>query len=237
MDNIKKHSSVVILVLVLVVVVSFAIHGNKKNGTLADFGIPPLAKSDCSSLKNSNNSPVTVSFSAPNVSSMRDKVKALITKYNGQITSDSFNSYPSYPVAYKGSVSSSSTSQDSANINATFDKSQNEFLTELSEVVKNGGGVNTGYSYTDANQPQYAGAYTAYSSCASMMQSVSVDLLQLKIFTKALKESEDPGEIALISQSIATAKTTLTSDASTVNSFFATSEKPSVTISIITLQK
>lgn len=241
MDKIKKHSVIVIVILALLVIVitSFAVAGYRKNYSLADFGISPLLKPDCSSVKNTNNnSPVTISLNAPNVSVMRDKIKLLIIKYNGQITSDSFNSFPTIntPTSYP-SVIPNASSQDTANIIATFNKSQNDFLTELSGVVTSSGGVNTGYSYTDNSQPQYGNVYSSYTSCINMMQSVSADILQLEIFTKALKDDSNVADISLLSQSISTVKSTLQNDVNNINNFFATSDEPSVSISINNLQK
>jgi len=241
MEKVKKHSVVIIVILALLVIISFAVHSSyKKNYSLADFGVPPLLKPDCSSVKNTNtNSPVTISLNAPNVSAMRDKIKLLIIKYNGQVTSDSFNSYPIVASAPSGypSPTINASSQDTANITATFDKSQNDFLTDLSGVVVSSGGVNTGYSYTDASQPQNGNIYSSYTSCINMIQSIQADILQLEIFTKALKEDNNLGDVSLLSQSVSTAKSNLQNDVNNINNFFATSDEPSVSISINTLQK
>jgi len=240
MDIIKKHSVMVTIVLVVLIIGIFAISHDKKNYSLVDFGIPPLAKSDCSSVKDSNNnSPITVSFNVPNVSSLHDQTKALVTKYSGHITSDSFNSY-SYPTqSFTNTpqvVAPANISQDSANIVATFDKSQNEFLADLTNIIKSAGGVDASYSYTDGSQPQNGG-YSSYTTCVNMMQSVQADVLQLQVFTHALKEERNPANISLLSQSISTVKTTLQTDVNNMNSFFATSDRPSVSISLNTLQK
>ncbi|MDD5152800.1 MAG: hypothetical protein PHS95_02240 [Candidatus Pacebacteria bacterium] len=228
----KKQKNVIVAVLVVVVILAvgfFYVSHKERNYSLADLGIPELLKSDCSSVKDTTaNSPVSISFNAPNVSKMRDEVKALATKYEGRVISDSFNSYPgSTPDSY---------SQDSASITVVFDKPASEFLTELSAKVKSSGGMDTSYNYTDGSQPQYGG-YSSYSSCINMMQIVSADTLQLQIFTKALKEERSPAKILLLSQSISTINNTLQSDINNVNNFFQTSEKPSVSISIYSFQK
>ena len=231
MDKAKKHSVAITVVLALLVIVYFAVHGDRKNYSLADFGVPPLIKPDCSSVSNTNvTSPVSVSFNAPNVSDVYNKIKTLITKYNGHITSDSFNSYPS--------SDSKTPSQDNASVTVTFDKSQVDFLTELSSTVKNAGGVNTNYNYTDGNPSPYNTGYSSYSSystCVTMMQNVQTDVMQLELFIKALKEEHSPQNIAFLSQSISTVKSTLQTDVNNMNSFFGTSDKPSVSISINTL--
>jgi hypothetical protein len=169
---------------------------------------------------------------------MRDKVKALVLKYKGKITSESFNSYPIYSYSTPPTVSANpSETSESSSINAIFEKSQSEFLVELSDVVRNSGGVNTGYSYTDLTQPQYGGIYTTYASCADMMHNISSDLLQLEIFTKAIKEGRKLEEISLLSKSITSARDTLQSDVNNLNNLFSTSDKPSVSITINSLQK
>lgn len=245
MDKIKKDTLVLILGVSLVVIVAVItcvnLTSNRRQYSLADYGIQPLSKPDCSSLEKENaTSPVNISLNAPNVSSMRDKIKALIPKYNGKLTSDSFNSYPSYP-SYSPSPMPvypiDSYSQDSANLVITFEKSQNEFLTELADVVKAGGGINTGYNYVDTTDPQYSYGYSSYSSCISSMQSVKADMLQLEIFTNALRKARSGEEVSLIGQSIANSKINLQNDVSMVNNFFAISNKPSVNISINAIQK
>jgi hypothetical protein len=239
MEHIKKHKMLAIGTgIVLIAVISFSFHQNKSNNHLSDYRVPPLIKPDCSSLKNSNNSPVTISLNAPNVSIMRDKIKTLALKYKGVITSDSFSSYPLYQYPTTPTVSESMpATSDSATISAIFEKSQNEFLTELNDVVRTSGGVNTGYSYTDLTQPQYGGVYTTYASCADMMHNISSDLLQLQIFTKAIKEVHEPEEISLLSKSISSARDNLQSDVNNINNLFVTSDKPSVSITINTIQK
>ena len=234
MEKAKKYSVVIMLALVIVIITPFAIHRDSKKYSLADFGMPPLLKPDCSSLKTANNnSPVTINLNAPNVSAMRDKIKNLITKYNGHITSDSFSSYaPSVPA-----VPTVTSSQDSTNSTATFDKSEYAFLTELSDVVKSSGGVNSGYTYTDGSQPQYNTGYSSYASCVNSMMNISSDILQLKVLTNALKEERETLNISLLSQSITNFKITLQSDINTVNSYFTVSDQPSVSISVNSLQK
>jgi hypothetical protein len=243
MDNLKKYYMVtgVVVLALIIVIASFVTDNYKRNYSLADFGVAPLLKPDCSSLATADaNTPVTISLNAPNVSLMRDQVKALILKYNGHITSDSFNSYaPSAPVPLTSysNLPAVASSQDSANINATFDKSQDAFLAELSSTVKSAGGVNSGYNYTDGTQPQYNIGYSSYTSCVNAMMNVSADILQLKVLTQALKEEHNTLNLALLSQSISTAKTTLQNDANSANAFFTTSNQPSVSISINALQK
>ena len=241
MENIKKHSVlIVVIVLVFLFVVCVSVFNNNRNYSLVDFGVQPLLKTDCSSVQNaSNNSPVMISFNVFNVSSVHDQIKTLITKYNGHIENDSFNSY-SYPTQTPSSQIITAVpvniSQDSSSIVVTFDKSQDQFLTDLSSLIKSVGGVNTGYSYNDGSQPQNGG-YSAYTTCVNMMQSVQADVLQLEVFTKALKEEHNAAKISLLSQSIYNIKSTLQNDVNNMNGFFATSNKPSVSISINSLQK
>lgn len=230
MANVKRHWVLVVLVSVLVAVVGCTMNNNRGNYSLADFGVQPLATADCSSLKNvKQNSTVNFSFNASDVSSLRDKVKVLIAKYNGHISFDSFESYPA-PHDSK----SSSYSQDTASIAVTFDKSQNEFLAELSSVVKSSGGINSNYNFSDVAQSQ------PYSSCVNTMQNVATNLLQLEVFTKALRGERNAFNVSILSQSISNTKGNLQNDVNSLNDFFPSSAgngKPLVSISISTLQK
>ena len=222
MDKVKKHSVVVIIVLSLLVITSFAFRNYRNNNTtLADLGVTPLLKSDCSSVLNTNvTSPVSVSFNAPHVSILHDKIKLLIAKYNGHITGDSLNSYPS--------LDPKTPSQYNANITVTFDKSQTDFLNELSSTVKSSGGVDTNYNYTDSTSA--TSAYSSYSTCITMMRYIQTDMLQLSLFMKSLKEEHNSQNISFLSQSIYTVQGTLQNDINNINNFFSTSTKPSVDI-------
>ena len=229
MDNVKKHHVLIIIVLAVLIILFFRISSRKENDSLFSFGLSALTKTDCSSFKNSNIiSPVTISFNAPNVSMVQGKIKVLVAKYNGHIKNQSFSSYPS---------STPDAPDENASIEATFDSSQDEFLAELSEVVKTSGGVNNGYNYNDGSSTSQYGEYSSYSSCMEMMETVSTDAIQLETLTRRLEQEHNKTNISLLSQSIYNTKTTLKTDVNNANNFFATSGKPSVSISIYTLKK
>ncbi|HEY4513101.1 MAG TPA: hypothetical protein VJH06_01125 [Candidatus Paceibacterota bacterium] len=235
--EITKNNRVLLVILIVVLVLAvFSSSNKKKNYSLSDLGVAPLVKSDCSSFKDKEaSSPVTISFDVPNVSSMREKIMGLIEKHKGHITSDSFNSYPG---SFEPGMPPAS-SQDELSINATFEKSQAEFLTELSNLVKSVGGTDTNYNYTDGSKYAYGygTGYSSYSSCNEMLQFVQADMLQLEVLIKALKEEHDPSNISLLSQAISNVKTTLQTDVNSLNDFFSAPDKPSVNISVYTLQK
>ena len=189
MVNMKKQHLVLIIIVIILIVGFLSMSSRKSRYSLADLGVSPLLQTDCSLVKDSGNSPVTISFNAPQVPSLHEKVKELVKKYNGHITSDSLYSYatgdPSIP------------SEDSATVIATFDTKREEFLAEMSTLMKNSGGVNTNYSYSDGTD---YGVYSPYTSCTSMLQTVWSDALQLEILTKALKREDRTRNIALLSQ-------------------------------------
>lgn len=232
-----NYKLLIVLVLVLFFVGWFFMNKKQTELSLSELGMQSMIKPDCSSVKDSNsqNYPVSVSFGVKNVSDMHDKVKDLIKKFNGQISSDSFNSYPSYqavPMTLENGAKATQTSQDSANFTVYFDK-PDEFLSALSNLVKDNGGKNTAYNYSDG--VQYGGGYSTYNSCQSFLQNIQTDVLQLSIFTKALREERSSANISIISQSIANTKSNLQNDISSFNNFFSTVNKPTVNISINSL--
>ena len=227
MDKIKKHQHAVVLVSLVVIVVSFAyLSASKNHYSLADFGVSPPRERDCSQAKDPVNSSTTVSFNAPDVPSMRDKIKELIKKHNGSIVSDSLESYWG-----EGEYVSEDSS---AYITAVFETSRAEFLSELSVLIEDVGGVNEGYNYTDGSGYD---SYSPYGSCASMMHDVAADFLELKILAKALKQENRIKNIALLSRSVNDSRIALQESVDAVNSFFTVSDKPSVDISIYTIRK
>lgn len=231
MTKMKKY--LLYLALVLIVILGFALswlraaywNEAENNYSLTDLGVYPPTSSDCSSIKNSDNSyPVTLTFNAPDVSAMRDKIKTLAEKYKGQISTDSFYSYPS-----------GSYSQDSVNLIILFPDSQQKFLDELSTLVKSEGGTNSGYTYQNGNQQQYG--YSPYTSCLTMLQTMAVDQKQLEVLTDALRRSHKLQTISLLSQSISTARTTLQTDINNLNDFFRTADNPTVNITVSSIPK
>ncbi|MDP2934128.1 MAG: hypothetical protein Q8N81_08490 [bacterium] len=166
---------------------------------------------------------MTLTFNAPDVPAMRDNIKTLADKYKGKLNTDSFYSYPA-----------ADYNQDSANLVLLFPDSQQKFLDELSILVKDTGGTNSGYSYQNDNQ-QYG--YSPYTSCLTMLQSVAVDKMQLEVLTDALRRSRKPQTISLISQSISTTHTTLQTDINNLNDFFRTANNPTVNITVNSIPK
>ena len=229
----KKHLIIILFIslLYIISVVVYHARDDRKNYStysLADFGVMPLLKSDCSILSSTTvGSPISISYDAPNVSMLREKIKTVVTKYNGHITSESFNSYPS--------VDSKTSPQDSASVTITFDAYKNDFLTDISSVIKSSGGVNTNYNYSDTNNQSYNSVYSSYSNCTALIQNVQADILQLSLFMKALKEEHNAQNIALLSQSIFVAKNALQTDVNNANSIFGSNDKPTVTITVSTL--
>jgi hypothetical protein len=224
MHKVKPHH--IALVLVLIILVAALSAGSKRKPySWEEFGVSPLIKNDCREA--SDNSPVAVSFEAPNVPAIHAQIKELVAKHNGHITSDALSSYagedPSMP------------SDDNVNMTITFANSTDEFLTELGTVVKSAGGVNTGYNYTD--NTAYNPVYSPLASCTSMMQTARADALILQILADNLKREGKTANITLLSQAMTDAKNKLQGDVDSLNSLFASSDKPSVTISIYTLRK
>jgi hypothetical protein len=231
MSYIKKHPGQFIVGLAALIILIAVLAGmggrHERRYTLSQFGVMPLTSADCEAIKGKDNYPISLSFSAPHVGVLRDQVKATIAKYTGVITSDSFT-YSSNP------GSAPSGSGDSASLTVTFPADQQAaFLAELSTVVKKAGANDSGYSYQSPGSS--SGGYSPYSTCTSMLQNISSDMTQLDIFTKALKRENDPQRISIISQSITTFHNNLQNDVNTMNDFWRTADKPSISISIYTM--
>ncbi|GEM_PF-5496774 len=222
----KKYWILLVVVLVIIAITK-STHFMKRNAD-SNYGFEDLSAPDCSALKNGDNSSVNLSFNATDVSLVREKIKTLALKYNAEIQSDSFNSYPTYPPMI-GSPTPMPMNQDSANLNLYFKTGQKEFLNELSGVVKAAGAIDAGYNYSGNNSPY---GYSSYSSCLNMMQNVASDKLQLNIFTDALGDERDPQKVALIGQAITNVRNNLQNDIRTVNEMFKSNAKPLVTINI-----
>lgn len=223
MQNIKQHIVCVVLLLAAVGVLAYGyfwLYAPQKSYSLTDLGAAALISSDCSVAKDDAGTgyPVTISFNAADVVGMREKIKALAEKYKGQISSDSFSSYP-----YEN------YSMDSANITVSFEKSQKEFLDELATLVKASGAKDNNYSFQD-NAQQYG--YSPFTTCSNFLQNVMTDKLQLEIFTQAMRREHNPKNISLISQSVSTTHTNLQNDVNALNEFFKTAGKPAVNIII-----
>ena len=214
---------VVILVLVCGLTVASLREQRSYHYSLTDFGVTAPLTTDCASIRDKDNYPVNISLTAKNVAGMRDEIRTLTSKYNGKITSDSYNSYP------VAASSRESISQDSATLTVSFAQSQKEFLDDLKGVVKNFGAENTGYNFQGGPQQ---GGYSPYSSCVSMLYSVSLDEKQAEILTRALRYEKNPEAIILISQSVSNVRTSLQNNISSLDDFFLTNNNPTVTISI-----
>ncbi len=226
MDNIenidrKKLASSVVLVLVIVVLVVwfYCPTRNRQSYTLADFGINPPS-GDCATLKNVQNSlPTSLYYYSKDVSSLHSKIKDLVLKYNGNITSDSVNAYPSTP------STSNYRSYDSAYLTVTFDKVPTDFVSELSTTVKNAGGTDNGYNYG-------SDGYSTYSTCETYEQNFKSDIFELGILTDALKGEKNNNNISLLGSLISTTKQNLQQDVISLDDVFTRYSKPSITISI-----
>ena len=227
MVNIKNH---IICVGVLLVIIGLALGLNLKSWTpkhysFADLGVNPPTTTECSQVKDKNNYPVNLSFNAPDVSALRTKIKTLINKYSGQISSDSYNNYPG---------PAPQTPQENTNLNVSFAQGQKEFLAELTELVKNNNATESGYFF-QSGPPQ--GGFSSYSSCLNMLQVVTLDKTQMELFTRSLQRERQAQTISLLSQLISNAKTTLQTDINNLNDFFTTADKPMVSIAINSVPK
>ncbi len=214
---------VVILVLACGLTVANLREQRSQRYSLTDFGLISPLTTDCASIRGKENYPVTLSLTTKNVAGMRDEIKTLIAKYNGKVNSDSYNSY------LVASSPQASVSQDSTMLVVSFTQSQKEFFDDLKNVVKNFGAENAGYNFQSGS---LEGAYSPYSTCVGMLYSISLDEKQMEIFTQALRYEKNPETVSLISQSIANVRTTLQSNISNLDSFFLTTNNPTVTISI-----
>lgn len=210
------------LAVIAVFVIVYKTMVDDRHYSFADLSVTEPTSLDCLSIKDQKNHSVTISLSAKNVSSIRDKIKTLITKYDGVISNDSFNSYPN-----------SSGSSDNANLVVTFAKSQKEFLSELGELTKSMGVSNNNYSFYDGSQ-QYG--YSPYSACLGMVQNVALYKEQLELFNKSLKREHDPKVTVLLGMSISAGQSSLQNAVNSLNDFFKQSNNPSVNINIYTTQ-
>ena len=224
MNFLKKHTLLSTSLAFLLVIVLLNIFMHKKGYSYADLGVTPPTEKDCSLLKNKHAvTPVSLLVSVPQAAPFREKIKTLITKYEGNITNDSFSSYPDYTNASSGNT-------ESFNITVEFKKSQDEFLAELSELIKNSKGTNLSYTYN--NNTYDNTSYSPYASCLNSLQMVKNAKLQLEVLTKALRTERNPENISLLSQSVYDTRSVLQNNINTMNSFMTVSDIPSVSISV-----
>jgi hypothetical protein len=222
MNFLKKHHvlSIVIIFLIVVTFINLLIH--KKEYSYIDLGVTPPKETDCSILKNKNAiTPVSLTASVSNVTATREKLKKLIVTYEGNITKDSFSSYPV-------SISNGQAhTTDNFEMTIEFKKNQTEFLAELSELLKNSN-VDTLY-YNYGNSP-YDISHSPYSQCVDTFEIVKNNRLHLEVLTKALRREKRPENISMLIKSIHEVTSTLESNITSLNNLLIISDIPSVTI-------
>jgi hypothetical protein len=224
MNFIKRHHILSIVIIFLIIITALNIFTHTKGYSFADLGVTAPTEKDCSALKGKHSvTPVSLSVNVPRVAPLQEKIKTLIVKYEGNITNDSFSSYQSYP------STPVPVNNDSFNLTIEFKKSRQEFLSEVSELIKSSGGTNVNYNYSDST---YDASYSPYASCANSLQRVKISKIQLEVLTKAFRMERNPENISLLSQSIYDARSTLQNSIDTMNSYMTVSDIPSVTISV-----